>query len=557
MIVRLTVKNLAVVEAADVAFGAGLNVITGETGAGKSVLMGALHLLLGERADRTLIRTGASEASVCGVYAVEDTGAIDAILEEAEVPPCEGGELILRRTLTTAGQSRVRINDAPATTTLLRRLAPMLTEVHGPDDPHTLLDEGAQLAMVDAFANDAAERAAYGEAWRQLKALEAERHALTGDPGERETEIEQLTYDIDEITAVAPTPEDGESLMERHAQAANAEEILALGNGVADRLTDGEDTIAERLLVINRTLHDLARLLPEASEWQQELSGIQEQLQALSRTIAIRLSQIDADPEALEQLERRMGQIQRLRRRYGPTIEAVLEHLESAQKRLARLQDAEGLLAALETKLSAAHQQVEARAQILSQKRNAALAPLSRAIKGELRALGFRTAEVPIRCTPCAPSASGGDTVTFYFAPNPGEAPRPLAAIASSGEIARVMLAIDAILAQHTAVPTLVFDEIDANIGGETGRAVGQKLRALGNQTQLLCITHQPQCAIYGHQHFCVRKHLVDGRSVTQISPLAEEERPAEIARMLGGADLTSVTVEHAREMLAHAASDK
>ncbi len=556
MLARLEVKHLAVVAAAQVEFGPGFNVITGETGAGKSVLLGALHLVLGGRADRSVVRTGEKEASVCAVYTFEDTHPIDTVLEAADLPLCEGGELILRRTVTAAGQSRVRINDAPATTLLLRQLAPYLTEIHGPEDPQTLLDTSGQLTLLDAFAEDAEERATYACAWQKWKQLEADLEALAGDPAAREAEIEQLTYEVSDIAATAPTEADGEELIERHAQAANAEAILALGNSVAARLTDGEDTIAERLLGVNRSLRELTRMLPDASAWEQELAGIQEQLQALSEGIAIRLSQVDADPEALGHLEHRLAQIQRLRRRYGPSLEDVLAHAQAAQARLDALQHAEGGIARLTAEIAQAKQAVCAAGQALSARRQAALTPLSEAIVKTLRELGFKSAMLPIRCEPCEPTASGMDEVTFYFAPNPGEAERPLAKIASSGELARVMLAIDALLAQHTAVPTLIFDEIDANIGGETGRAVGDKLRTLGKQTQVLCITHLPQCAVYGDTHFCVQKAVVEGRSVTRIVALTEAERAAEVARMLGGADFTSHVLAHAQEMLTYAQKD-
>lgn len=556
MLIRLSVRNLAVVEAADVCFGPGLNVITGETGAGKSVLLGALHLVLGERADRTVVRTGEKEAAVTAVYAFgeEGTGAADAILEEAGLPVCDGGELIIRRTVTAAGQSRVRVNDAPATATVLRALAPLLTEIHGPDDPRALRDSAFQLELTDRFAGTDSERAAYAACWQRLQALKSELRELAGDPEARRAEALRLAEDVAEIEAVAPTEADGEELAARHAEAANAGEILSLGTAAADILTDGEGAVSEELLRCNRTFRELARLLPEAAEWEETLADIQERLQDLSSAVARRLSRIEADPDALERLEARMAQIQRLRRRYGKTVPDILAALEAAKERLAVLGEADSLIAALNRRIAEAEAALGEAAETLSAKRRAALPALSEEILAELRGLGFDRAVLPIRCEACPPGPDGADTVVFCFGPNPGEDPRPLADIASSGEIARVMLAVDAIAARHRAVPTLIFDEIDANIGGETGRAVGRKLRALGERTQILCITHQPQCAVFGHAHFRVAKQVTDGRSVTRIEPLGPDARAAEIARMLGGADLTSVTADHAREMLDNAA---
>ncbi len=549
MLVKLSVRNLAVVEAADVTLGAGFNVITGETGAGKSVLMGALQLLLGERADRSLIRTGAEEASVSAYYELADATAIDATLADVDLPPCEGGVLILRRSVQANGNGRIRVNDQPATAGLLRRLAPHLTVIHGPNENRTLLDADFQLRLVTAYAGADDALAAYRARWQALQALRGELLTLAGDPAERAEEAERLSFELQEIQSVDPTEADGEALVERHAEAANAEAILSLGNALTDQLTDGERPITEQLMAAHRALRDLAKLLPEASDWGNELEGIQVQVQELARTLAERLSQVEADPDALERLENRLAQIQRLRRRYGPSLEEVFQHRAAAQARLEALNAAgddirrlEGAIAEAETKLLEAGEALRA-------KRAAALPKLSAAITAELRALGFLQASFPIQLTPCAATANGLDLVTFYFEPNPGEAARPLADIASSGEIARVMLAVKAILARHDAIPTLVFDEIDANIGGETSRCVGERLRRLAAQSQVLCITHQPQVAAFAQSHFRVHKAVTaEGRTLTQISPLAEAERRLEVARMLGGGE---AALRHATTLLA------
>ena len=550
MLTRLSVKNLAVVEAAEAAFGPGLNVITGETGAGKSVLMGAIHLILGERADKSIIRTGEQEASVCAVYEPGDTRAIDTVLADADIPPCEDGVLLLRRSLSTSGSGKIRVNDAPATASLLRRLAPLLTDIHGPNDNQSLLNPDFQLRLVTAYAGAERESEAYHAALRKLQALRSRLAKLEGAPGERMEEMELLAEQIREVRDAGLSEDDGDDLVMRHAQAANAEEILSMGNALLDRLTDGENPVAEQLTEVNRALRDLSRLLPESSEWADELSGIQAGIQELSRSMAIRLSQIESDPEALETLERRMALVQRLRRRYGPSLEDVFRHCEEAQSRLDEINAAAGDIFRLKDSIALAEKDLMTAGRALSERRAAALPKLSGAITAELRGLGFAKASFPIEMIPCAPGPEGIDSVCFSFEPNPGEEKRPLADIASSGEIARVMLAVKVVLAAHDAIPTLIFDEIDANIGGETGRRVGEKLRKLGSHVQILCITHQPQAAVYGQSHFRVRKQILGGRTVTDIEQLREDARPAEIARMLGGSDFTPVTLEHAREML-------
>ncbi len=546
-------RNLAVVEAAEVAFGEGLNVLTGETGAGKSVLMGALHLILGERADRSAIRTGALEATVSAVYELSAPEAVNAILRDAELPECEEGTLILRRSIHQNGSGRIRVNDQPATAMLLRRLAPYLTDIHGPNDNLSLLDAGFQLRLLTAYAGAGEALAAYKARWKTLQDLREALEALTGDPAMRDEEMARLEDEVAAIEAAQLTEEDGEALLARHAEAANAGEILSLGNALVDQLTDGEHPIIEELMGLQRVLHALSRLLPEASEWGNELSGAQVQLQELSRTIAVRLSQIDADPDAFERLEARLAQVQRLRRRYGPTLEDVLRRLEEARERLATLMGAEGEIARLKAEIASAEKALVAAGEVLRAQRISAAPRLSAAITAELQALGFAQASFPIDVLPIAPTAEGMDRVVFRFEPNPGESARPLAEIASSGEIARVMLAVKVILAQHDAIPTLVFDEIDANIGGETGRRVGEKLQRLAQGVQILCITHQPQAAVYGQHHFCVRKDVEGERTVTRIMKLSSDGRVDEIARMLGGAQFTSMTTEHAREMLQQA----
>lgn len=555
MLARLSVRNLAVVENAEADFASGLNVITGETGAGKSVLMGALRLLTGGRADRTAIRTNATEASVSAVYEVDHAAELNAVLADLELPLCEDGILLLRRSLKCDGTGKVRINDAPATAAALRRLAPYLTDIHGPDDNLTLLAPEFQLRLLTAYADATAEQADYSEKWQTLKALKEELLELTGDPERRDYELTRLRETLADIDAVNPTEEDGDALTEQHAQVANAEAILADGNSLLNTLSEGDNPIATQLINLHRPLRDLARLLPEAATWGEALEDIQERIQELSRTISGRLASIDADPAALAQLESRLAQIQRLRRRYGPTLEDVLAHRQAARAKLEALADSESAIHDLKVAITRATQDLIAAGEVLRAKRLRAIPQLSAAITEELRDLGFNQASFPIQLEALdEPAPNGLDRVIFCFEPNPGESARPLAAIASSGEIARVMLAVKVILARHDAIDTLVFDEIDANIGGETGRKVGLKLRQLAEQVQIICITHQPQAAVYGQHHLRVRKAVNDGQTQTFIDPLDETARATEIARMLGGEDFTPITRDHAIEMLHQAA---
>lgn len=550
MITLLSVRNLAIVESADVSFGEGLNVITGETGAGKSVLMGALHLILGERAGKNLIRTGENTTAVTAVFQLSDPTMVNAQLESLGIPPCEEGMLLIRRTITLTGSGKISVNDAPATATLLKALAPLLVNIHGPYDQQNLLDTGFQRDLLTAYANAETCLLAYHQAWRLLQQKKQALRELEGSPGERELEVERLIYTIKEIKDINPTEEDEEDLVVRHAQAANATEILTLGNDIVGKLTDGESPIFDQLASVNHILHTLSKLTPQATTWQETSESILIQLQDLSQTISQNLQSIEADPQAFDALEQRMTEIQRLKRRYGKTILDILERLHFDEIKLESLNCYEERITDLKADIETAEKILRQAGQALSQARKGAIPALSQAITNELRELGFPNSSFPILCETTAPTPQGCDAITFCFEPNLGESARPLHAIASSGEIARIMLAIKAILARHDHIPTSVFDEIDANIGGETGRKVGEKLKRLAYGRQVICITHQPQAAAYGDHHYQVAKYTSQGRTQTSITALTPQARIDELARMLGGSDLTSVTREHAKEML-------
>ncbi|NLN00378.1 MAG: DNA repair protein RecN [Lentisphaerae bacterium] len=551
MLCQLTVKNLAIVETARVGFTPGLNVVTGETGSGKSVLIGALSLLLGERADKSAIRSGSAEATVEACFELADSRAVDAALEAAGLPPCEDGQLIVRRTLSTTGAGRNWINDSATTLQTLRSVSEPLVDMHGPYDHQSLLSPDFQRELLDAFGHCDTARTAYHAAYQAWRGLLQERETLAGDSADTEAEIDRLRYMVTEIAQAALTEEDAESLVERHAEAANAETILTLGQAVSESLDGAALSAFNALTAAQHHLAELARLMPEAGSWLEEARSAALQVQELGRSLNDRLQRIEADPGLLEQLEARMGVVQKLKRKYGPTVADVLQTLERHKQRLQALESRGERLAELDGEIAKAREEVQRRGGALTRERQLAAGRLAKAVTRELRDLGFAKAGFGVELTAREPASHGCDTVTFRFAPNPGEASSVLREIASSGEISRVMLAVKSVLAEHDRIPVLVFDEIDANIGGEVGRAVGRKLRALATRRQVICITHLPQVAAYGHAHFAVTKHLQGGRTCAAITHIADPgERAAELARMLGGADLTPLSLEHARGML-------
>lgn len=557
MLTHLSVKNLAIVEEAVVTFDAGLTIITGETGAGKSVLMGALNLVLGERADKSAIREGAAEASVEAIFSLTDPRAVDQALEASGLPRCEENMLIIRRTISATGAGRCLINDTAATAQTLRKLGANLIDIHGPYDHQSLLESEFQRTVLDAYGHTTGPRDAYREVWNQREALRNQLLALQGDSTNVAEEIDRLQFMVDEINQAALSDEDEEPLVQQHAEAANAEQILAEGVVITTLLNAGENAAFDQLAAVQARLTELARVLPEAAEWKTEATSIAAQIQDLVRSIDDRLSNIESDPERLQVLEDRMALVQKLKRKYGGSVHAVLETAQKHAQRLHDLTTRTEQIDALTAAIATATRDLNAHAQSLTAARAAAATKLAKAITSELRDLGFLKSGFSVDLTPIEPEPHGADDISFGFAPNPGEPMRPLKAIASSGEIARVMLAVKAVLADHDSIPVLVFDEIDSNIGGEVGRAVGQKLRRVARSHQVISITHLPQSAVYGHHHFVVRKDVAKGRTRTQITRLDEAGRIDEIARMLGGKGLTSVIESHARELLASAVSEK
>ena len=553
MLTRLSVRNLAIVESADVEFGGGLTVITGETGAGKSVLMGALELVLGARADASTVRDGAKEARIEAAFAVP--GVVDAFLDAAGLPPCEDGVLLVRRAISATGGGRVHVNDAATTVQTLRALGKLLVDVHGPNDHQSLLEEGFQRGVLDAYGRIDAKD--YTTAWTTLSDLRAKLAELQGDSTDVAEECERLRYAVEELDAAKLTSEDDDELPARHAAAAHAAEILDCANAATAALSEADDSAAAALIGAGARVREMARFHEAAGAWGETIERLTVEVQELAQEIADSASRLDADPEALQALDDRLSLVQRLKRKYAcPDVAALLALRDERARRLADLEGRGARLAALADEIAAAEAAVRAAGAKLTAARTKAAARLARAVTKELHGLGFLRAGFDVSLAPHAPDATGCDAVDFLFAPNPGEAARPLREIASTGEIARVMLAVKTVVAEHDAIPVLVFDEIDSNIGGEVGRAVGEKLRAVARHHQVIAITHLPQSAVYGARHLAVAKAVSGGRTRSTIQPLEGEARVAEIARMLGGTSLTSVVEQHARELLSRAQAD-
>ena len=535
---RLTVSNLAVVERAEVEFGPGLNVITGETGAGKSVLMGALELLLGGRSDADVVRDGAKEAEV-----------------EAEFD-----DKVVRRTVTSAGRSRAWVDDESVSVAELKELGRTLVDVHGPRANQSLLEEEFQREALDAFGRTEATLGRYGERYAKLTDLKAQAAALRASAsGNVSDEADMLRYQVDELDG-AHLSDDDETIAERHAAAAHAGEIVEGANEITEAL-GGDEGAAETLIRLQPKFAAMAKHFPAAADWGAQAEELTLRLQELSRSVADAASGLDADVEDLDELDARLTLVNRLLRKYGVrTVADLRATLERKRARLSDLENLDGRLAALDAEIAAAEKSVRSAGAELTKARRKAAAGMAEAVTRELRDLGFLQSKFSVELGAADPEPHGCDRVTYMFEPNPGESARPLAAIASSGEIARVMLALKAVSFQTSRTSrtsrtsqtfrTLVFDEVDANIGGEIGRVVGEKMRAVACGRQVIAITHLPQCAVCGDRHLVVSKSVSGGRTRTRVVAVEGEERVSEIARMLGGDEPSGAVKAHAKAIL-------
>ena len=549
MLTRLTIKNLAVVEKAEVEFSPALNVLTGETGAGKSVVVGAIDLVLGARSDSSMVREGAAEALVEAEFSLVPGEAsfcgVNAILSDAGIDADEDGCLVIRRAVSSTGGGKIRINDSSATLATLRKLRRFLVDIHGPRSNQSVLEERFQRETLDSWGM--VDLSGYRKAYGRFKDISSRREKLQAS-GRGEDELDVLRFQISEIES-AGLGDDDETLPERHAAAAHAGEIAECAEAITEAL-GGEGSASETIIRLAPRFATMARHIEAAEEWRIEAEEIVGRIHDLSRSIADRISRMEIDSSGLEELDRRLTLVNRLKRKYGSTVVCVLEKLEEKKRRLDEIERRDEIIAQLRKEESIAAEEVAAEAALVTKARKAAASGLAKAVTAELRDLGFLQAGFSVMVSAADADENGMDRIVYLFEPNPGEPARSLSDIASSGEIARVMLALKSVLARHDQVDVLVFDEIDANIGGETGKAVGAKMRLAASSRQVIAITHLPQSAVYGQRHLVVSKSVLGGRTKTFISPVEGERRVSEIARMLGGETLTSVVKRHAQELL-------
>jgi DNA repair protein RecN (Recombination protein N) len=544
----LRIKNLALVEDLEWQLGPGFTAITGETGAGKSIIIGALQLVLGERTDKSLIRTGAESCTVEAIFEGADLKQLGPLLEESGVETNDG-ELIVKRSFSAAGTNRQFINGSPTTAGILKKLGDELVDLHGPHDHQSLLSPDRQLALLDGYADVRGTVREFEKVYRKVQSLRAEHTTLSTAESAREQEIELLRHQIAEITAANLSAAEEEEMTARYRLASNSKRLLELAASISRRLSETEDAILPQLAETQRLLRDLEKIDPDKTTLAEAHAACIVELSEISRAMNQYAEQLDLDPAQLAALEERVNLFETLKRKYGGSIGEAIGFGERAAERLRKIEGRDAELERLSKEIENGRGDLERIGASLHKARVKAAPQLAENIRANLRDLGFRQSEFEVNLTSLEdPHATGFDAVELLFSPNPGEPLKPLRTIASSGEISRLMLAIKSSLAAHDAIPLLVFDEIDANVGGEIANAVGAKMRKLAAEHQVLCITHLPQVAAAAATQFVVTKEVAGGRTHSHLSAVTGKARQEEIARMLGGKSESAL--KHAATLL-------
>ena len=551
MLTDLSIKNIAIIDTLHLSLGEGLTVLTGETGAGKSIIIDAVGLIMGARATSDLIRTGHDEATVEAIFDISVQPEVRQQLEEAGLEA--GSELLVKRSISRSGKNRIFINGGMATLTLLTDISRRLINIYGQHESQTLLRPENHLVLLDAFAGSTALRQEFAAICGQLHAVREHLDRLDHEEREAARRLDLLAFQSDEIGLAELQAGEEEELEERRQVLAGAERLGTTSAEAFERLYGGDGALLGQLRRISASITDLSAIDHRLATVAVTLDGAYLQLEDAAISLRDYASRIEADPVALQQADDRLDRIGRLKKKYGPTVEAVLEFKQEIDGELEQLRGREQDRVQLGADRERLSQEVAKVGAKLTSQRTKAAHALKKALEAEAHQVAMKHAVFEISLEPLAePRTTGFERVEFLFSPNPGEPPRPLARIASGGELSRLMLAVKQVLPESD-VPTLVFDEVDSGIGGATSELVGRKLKNVAGRQQVLCITHLPQVAVFADQHLRVEKQVADGRTSTGVALLAEAERTREVARMLAGATITESALSHAAEMLASA----
>ena len=547
MLNLLHIENIAVIESADISFGTGFNVLTGETGAGKSIVIDAISAILGERAYRDMIRTGEEKASVRAVFS--QVAPLDWFNENG-VP--YDRETVIQRDIFLDGKNVCRVNGTLVSVTMLRKLGIQLMNIHGQHDSASLFDEENHLIFLDDFSSNQALRQAYQEKYQAVAALRREIQRMTMDEGEKLRRMETLQYQIAEIEKAELEPGEDETLEERRKLLQNAERLSKGMDEAVEALYGGEesDGAAGLLTQAEHALGRLSRFSDSFTSLHERITDLMYQVRDAAEEAKDMRDDLSYSADELEQIESRLDVIYRLRKKYGTTCQEILDYLEKARKEQADIEFADDRLERLKQKLQKAEQEAWAAAEALRQNRRENAEIMSARILQELKELDMPRVQFRCQFRELELQPNGADAVAFYLSANAGEALKPLSKVASGGELARIMLSMKNVLAEKDQIATLIFDEVDTGVSGRAAQKVAEKLRKLARHKQVLCVTHLPQMAALADTHMLISKCERDGRTYTSVTPLDTEGRKRELARIIGGTHITETTLKSAEEML-------
>ena len=547
MLSLLHIENIAVIEQADISFDPGFNVLTGETGAGKSIVIDAISAILGKRAYRDMIRTGTNKASVRAVFT-----KVPALPWFGENGVDYDEETVIQRDIFMDGKNVCRVNGTLVTVSILQKLGLQLINIHGQHDSATLFDEENHLRFLDAFADNEALLLDYREKFSAVSALRREIDRMTMDEGEKLRRMETLKYQVEEIEKADLKAGEDEELEQRRKLLQNSEKLSQGLEEASESLLGGDDSDGAAALLAQAAyaLSRIARYSDDYTAFQERLTDLKYQVQDIADEVRDALEELSYSADELEQIEARLDIIHRLRRKYGTTCQEILEYLENARKELDEIEFADDRVEHLKKQLSVKEKAAWEAAMLLRKDRQEKGNLLSEKILSELRQLDMPRVQFQCRFRETELGADGADLVAFYLSANAGEDLKPLSKVASGGELARIMLSMKNVLAEKDAVDTLIFDEVDTGVSGRAAQRIAEKLRALAQHKQVLCVTHLPQLAALADTHMLIAKSEHDGRTFTTVTPLDREGRKQELARIIGGTNITEITLKSAEEML-------
>ena len=547
MLSLLHIENIAVIESADISFDQGFNVLTGETGAGKSIVIDAISAILGERAYRDMIRTGTNKASVRAVFT--DVPEFSWFAENGVE---YDSETVIQREVHLDGKNVCRVNGSLVSVSILRKLGIQLINIHGQHDSASLFDEDNHLTFLDAFGDNETLRLSYSEKYEAVARLRREIDRMTMDEGEKLRRMETLKYQIKEIEKANLQPGEDEALEERRKILQNAEKLSSGMNEAVECLYGGDDSdgAAGLLAQAEYALSRLARFTEAYAELQAKVSDLRYQVQDAAEELRDARDDLSYSADELEEIESRLDVIHKLRRKYGVTCEDILAYLDNAKKELDDIEFADDHLERLKKKLKKAEKEAWEAAYALRENRKETAVTMSRRILTELAQLDMPRVQFDCQFRELELTANGADAVAFYMSANAGEALKPMSKVASGGELARIMLAMKNVLAEKDQVNTLIFDEVDTGVSGRAAQKVAEKLRSVALHKQVLCVTHLPQLAALANTHLLIAKSEREGRTYTSVTPLDIEGRKRELARIIGGTNITETTLKSAEEML-------